>query len=71
MLNKSNTPTKVVVVVVIELEFSIVRHSSRVEGKKTSIRCDAIRLDMPIKSPRLQLSYNAIGKRKENVVNLQ
>lgn len=26
---------------------------------------------MPIKSPRLQLSYNAIGKRKENVVNLQ
>lgn len=26
---------------------------------------------MPIKSPRLQLSYNAIGKRKENIVNLK
>lgn len=71
MLHKSNTPTKVVLVVVIELEYSIVRHSNRVEGKNKSIRCDAIRLDMPIKSPRLQLSYNAIGKRKENVVNLQ
>lgn len=36
MLHKSNTPTKVVVVVVvvIELEFSIVRHSSRVEDEE-------------------------------------